>query len=216
MSHSKNIVLTDDHVIVRSGLKILIEKIGPYKVVAEFDNGSEFINAIPFENEPDLLILDLDMPVMSGQELVQWMKENDKTIPTLILTLNDDEELITRLFHLGVRGYLHKNCSSEMMKNAISQIIETGYYHNELLTKAILSPKQAGHSPTTQDLSEKEKEFLRLVCHPDEYTYDMISQIMKVGRRTVDNYREAIFEKYGIKSKTGMVMFAIKTGIVKV
>ena len=214
----KNIILTEDHVIVRNGLKVLIEKLGPYTVTGEYNNGLELTKDYPFSPTPDLIILDLDMPQMDGAAVVKWMYEQKVPTPVLLLTLNDDEEQIIRLFHLGVRGYLHKNCSSETMKKAIEEIIQTGYYHDELFGKAMMahSAPARHEDKTIEQLTERELQFLKLVCHEDEYTYSQIADIMEVGRRTVDNFRESIFEKFGIKSKTGLVLFAIKQGVIQV
>jgi DNA-binding NarL/FixJ family response regulator len=217
MEKEKNIILTEDHVIVRNGLKVLIEKLGPYRISGEYNNGQELVAAYPFSPTPDLIILDLDMPQMDGAAVVKWMHQQKVSIPVLLLTLNDNEEQIVKLFHLGVRGYLHKNCSSDTMKKAISEILHTGYYHDELFSKAMLGWQPATpHSKPEEHLTERELQFLKLVCHEDEYTYNQIADIMEVGRRTVDNFREAIFDKFGIKSKTGLVLFAIKQGIIKI
>ena len=217
MEKEKKIILTEDHVIVRNGLKVLIEKLGPYKISGEYNNGKELVDAYPFSSDPDLIILDLDMPQMDGAAVVKWMHEHKVTTPVLLLTLNDNEEQIVKLFHLGVRGYLHKNCSSDTMKKAISEILHTGYYHDELFSKAMQGwQAPTPHHQPEEHLTDRELQFLKLVCHEDEYTYNQIADIMEVGRRTVDNFRESIFDKFGIKSKTGLVLFAIKQGIIKV
>lgn len=211
---NRNIVLIDDHVIVRNGLKELIEKLGPYSVTAQFDSGNAFLDALPIQPKPDLVIVDLNMPGMSGFELVEKIKnsENEQTI--LILTLDSDEQTIIRLFRNGVRGFLKKNCSAEILKNALDSIIATGYYHNEFLALSLRMDAEQVR-PTERDkiliqLTEREREFLKLVCHEKEYTYDQIADQMKVSSRTVDGYREAIFDKFAIKSKTGLVLFVLK------
>lgn len=211
---NRNIVLIDDHVIVRNGLKELIEKLGPYSVTAQFDSGNAFLDALPIQPKPDLVIVDLNMPGMSGFELVEKIKnsENEQTI--LILTLDSDEQTIIRLFRNGVRGFLKKNCSAEILKKALDSIMATGYYHNEFLALSLRMDAEQVR-PTERDkiliqLTEREREFLKLVCHEKEYTYDQIADQMKVSSRTVDGYREAIFDKFAIKSKTGLVLFVLK------
>lgn len=211
---NRNIVLIDDHVIVRNGLKELIEKLGPYSVTAQFDSGNAFLDALPIQPKPDLVIVDLNMPGMNGFDLVEKIKnsENEQTI--LILTLDSDEQTIIRLFRNGVRGFLKKNCSAEILKNALDSIMATGYYHNEFLALSLRMDAEQVR-PTERDkiliqLTEREREFLKLVCHEKEYTYDQIADQMKVSSRTVDGYREAIFDKFAIKSKTGLVLFVLK------
>lgn len=210
----KNIVLVDDHIIIRNGLKELIEKLGPYHITGEYDNGSDFVKALPLKPEPSLILMDLTMPIMDGDEVIAIMNERKIEIPVLILTLSQDEQKMIRLFRSGIRGYLHKNCTAAIMKEALESIFKTGYYHNELLVKALHAPdekpKISVRTQVFEKLSKREQEFMRLVCHEDEYTYEQIADMMGVVPRTVDSYRESIFDKFSIKSKTGLVLFAIK------
>jgi two-component system invasion response regulator UvrY len=213
----KKLVLVDDHVIIRNGLKELIERLGPYQVVDQFDNGLEFVNAIPFSYEPDLIVMDISMPEMDGDEVMQVLKEKGISLPVLILTLNNDEERLIRLFRRGVRGYLQKNCTAAMMKEALEEIFTRGYYLNEHMQFALGADKAVReHSPNEllDILTPKEREFLRLICNDEEYTYKQISEIMSVSHRTVDGYREALFDKLGLKSKTGLVLFVLRNNLL--
>ncbi|MGN6568826.1 MAG: response regulator [Flavipsychrobacter sp.] len=217
MSNNISIVLVDDHTVVRNGLKSLIERMGNFIVTHQFDNGKRFIEQIPLAEKPDLVIMDLTMPEMDGKETTKWLKENNISYPVLILTLDTSEKTIIDLFKLGVRGYLPKSCTADVLKKAIEDVIDTGYYHNELLTQALTKEDSKPKSLDTNIqtlLTDREREFLQLVCDEHEYTYEQIADLMKVHRRTVDGYREAIFSKFNIKSKTGLVLFAIKYGVI--
>ncbi len=209
----RKIVLIDDHVIIRNGMKELIEKLGPYRISAEFDNGRQLLEAFPMAESPDLIVMDLSMPEMDGDEALVALKENGIGIPVLILTLNEDDARVVRLFRSGARGYLQKSCTSSQLKRALEDIFLTGYFHNEFLAMSLLdlpSHKQDPTSVVLGQLSDREREFLKLVCHEDEYTYDQIAGLMKVQHRTVDGYRESLCDKFGIKSKTGLVLFVLK------
>lgn len=208
----KDIILVDDHVVIRNGLKELIEKLGPYRVSRQYDNGKDFINAFPLQPMPDLVLMDITMPEMDGDEVMEIMNAQGIDIPILILTLNNDENRLVRLFRQGVRGYLQKNCTAAMMKQALEEISGNGYYHNEHMIHALRSKEQkkSEKEQILEKLSPREKEFLKLACHENEYTYKNIGSIMDVHTRTVDGYRESIFEKFGIKSKTGLVLFALR------
>jgi two-component system invasion response regulator UvrY len=214
MENKKNIVLVDDHVIVRNGLKELIGKLGPYKVTAEFNTGNELLAALPFKDQPDLIILDLSMPGISGDLVMKELKARNVQVPVLILTLNRHEDIIVKLFRDGVRGYLQKDCNAATFKSALEEIFRCGYYHNEFLTLSLqnntTSLKKTEHEKVLEQLTLREKEFLKLVCHEKEYTYEQIADLMHVQHRTVDGYREAIFDKFRIKSKTGLVLFVLK------
>ena len=217
MSKEVSIMLVDDHTIVRNGLRSLIEVMGNYKVVAEYDNGLQFINAIPLLPDPDIAIIDLNMPEMNGMETVRWLRKHRPRLKVLILTLDSEEKTIIELFRMGVRGYLAKSCTADVLKKAIEDTIHTGYYHSELLQNALTieAEKTEQVHSIMERITDRELHFIKLICDEHEYTYDQIKDIMNVHRRTVDGYREALFERFNIKSKTGLVMFAIKHGIVK-
>src|SRR4051812_30684445 len=118
MSNEISLVLVDDHIVMRNGLKSLIEVLGNFKVTAQFDNGREFLNALPLEKEPDLVIMDLNMPELSGLETVRLLNKAKSTLKILILTLETDERNIIELFRMGVRGYIPKSCSADVLRNA--------------------------------------------------------------------------------------------------
>ncbi len=215
----KNIILVDDHVIIRNGLKELIEKIGPYHISSQFDDGVSLLEAFPLKPSPDLIIMDVSMPGMNGDRVMELLVEKQMKVPVLILTLNENEELIIRLFRLGVRGYLQKNCTAIILKEALSEIFEKGYYHNEFLTYSLQTNqadvKKSEREIVLEQLSPREKDFLKLVCHEKEYTYEQIADKMTVHPRTVDGYRESVFEKFRIKSKTGLVLFVLKYNLLE-
>jgi two-component system, NarL family, invasion response regulator UvrY len=135
-------------------------------------------------------------------------------IPVLILTLNEDENLIIKLFRSGVRGYLKKNCTASSLKEALEAIFNGGYYHNEFLAYSLKNnaapDRKSEQEKILEQVTQREKEFLKLVCHEKEYTYEQIADQMNVQPRTVDGYRESIFEKFAIKSKTGLVLFILR------
>ena len=210
-------MLVDDHTIVRNGLRSLIEVMGNYKVIAEFDNGLQFINAIPLMPDPDLAIIDLNMPEMNGVETVRWLRKHRPLLKVLILTLDSDEQTIIELFRMGVRGYLSKNCTATVLKKAIEDTIITGYYHSELLQNALaMDAEKVQHEHSILErITDRELLFLKLICDEREYTYEEMTTHMNVHRRTIDGYRTSLFDKFNIKSKTGLVLFAIKHGVIK-
>lgn len=211
MSLPYKIILVDDHEMVRTAFKELIENAGPYKVEYEFSSGKEFLNAYPLE--ADLLILDLSMPQVNGSQVVKRLKELNTEIKILIVTMESSDDWVVQLFKDGIRGYLKKQSPSSELKKAIEDIINFGYYHNDILNQMIhgSGKNTKNHAKSLLErITDKELEFLRLVCHDEEYTYEQMAGIMNVHRRTLDNYRESLFEKFSIKSKSGLVMFAMK------
>lgn len=216
MQHTTNIYLVDDHPIVRNGLKVLIEKLGNYKITAEYDNGEDLINDLPFNNPPDIIIMDLAMPVMDGTETITALNKRGEKYPILVLTLETDEHTIINLFRQGIRGYLSKSSTAQILRQALSDVLTSGFYHNEMLAKALQSPVDFvdERQQVLNHVTPRERDFIKLVCAEHEPTYEQIANAMEVSRRTVDGYRESLFEKFNIKSKTGLVMFAFKYGIV--
>ena len=214
MTDRKSICLVDDHVVVRHGLAELIEKVGPYSVVHQYNHGGEFLDALPLKPQVDVVVLDINMPVVDGKEVMRRLKELRFKTPVLVLTLNEDENAIIHVFRMGARGYLRKNCSARELTTALSDILGRGYYHNEFLALSLHNDesrqKKSEQEKILDQLTQREREFLKLVCDEREYTYDQIADQMKVQHRTVDGYRESIFEKFGIKSKTGLVLFVLK------
>ncbi len=218
MSGRVSIALVDDHTIVRHGLKSLIEVLGNFKVIAQYDNGKDFILNFANVPEPDMVIMDLNMPEMNGKETTRWIHKYKPHLKVLILTLDEDEKTVIELFRMGVRGFLRKSCTGEELRKAINDIKTSGYYHSEISQNAMLSsivPEDARQSPSLSSLSEKELLFVVLVCDQKEFTYDQIASQMKVSIRTIDGYRESVILKLDIRSKTGLVLFAIKHGIVQ-
>lgn len=213
----KKIVLVDDHIIIRNGLHELIEKLGPYEIVGEYNNGREVLDALSKIPVPDLIIMDISMPEMNGDEVVAIMNEREIFVPVLILTLSHDEQKIVSLFRSGICGYLEKNCTAGEMKEALLSIFSTGVFHNEYMAMALRAPdrqKKSKRDIVIEQLNEKEKIFLKLVCHPDEYTYEQMAGIMGVVPRTIDSYREGLFNKFEIKSKAGLVLFAVRHNLI--
>ena len=167
------VVLVEDHIIVRNGLKELIEHMGDYQVTGEYDNGKQLVSNLA-RLDADIIIMDLTMPVMDGPATMRWLKENSTDLPVLILTLDTSDKTIIELYKLGVRGYLPKTCTADVLKTAIDDIIRTGYYHNELLANAIRKEDAQGkhgqHTDITSKFGAREMEFLLLVCDKNELT----------------------------------------------
>lgn len=217
MSKTAKIFMIDDHAVVRKGLKSLIERLGDYSVIKEYDNGKQLMNDMPFAERPDLIIMDLMMPVMDGTATMQALKAQKSDIPVLMLTLETDETKIINLFRLGIRGYIPKSASADILQKAIADVLATGYYHDEMMVKALLTDgndKESEEEQVVAQVTPRERTFLELVCDPEEPTYEQIAAQMEVSRRTVDGYRETLFRKFNVKSKAGLVVFAIKYGIV--
>jgi len=213
----QNIVLVDDHVLLRQGLANLIESFGDYTVLFQSDNGDQFINQLTPETLPHIVLMDINMPGKDGYETSQWLKKNYPAIKILALSMYDNENSVIRMFKAGAKGYILKDCDPAELKNALYALETKGFYYSEMITGKLI------HNINTFDdtenevvkvnkFTEKEITFLKLAC--TEYTYKEIADQMLVSIRSVDGYRDGLFEKLNVKSRVGLVLFAIRNGII--
>ncbi|MFN8325639.1 MAG: response regulator transcription factor [Flavobacteriaceae bacterium] len=211
MELTTKVCLIDDHAIVRQGLKELLMKMNTYEIIYEFNDGDEFLNALPLENKPDIYILDYSMPHKNGIEVLQELEKKDEEYKVLLLTQHFDEQIINSAYHHGARGFLHKNCSAHDLKFAIDNIVTIGYNNiSEILKRIRNYDTKEEISSLNFELSERELEFLSLVCDERELTYEQMADIMKLSVKSVEVYRATLFEKFNIKSKVGLVLFSFK------
>lgn len=220
---SYSIYLVDDHDLIRGGLQSLIEEGGIFKVTEQFGNGQELISKIQsVQAPPDVIVLDLEMPVMNGKETLQQLYSMSPDYKVLILTISGGEDTVLDMVRNGARGFLPKYCSRQELCAALTEIIESGYYRSEHEIKVLYeSVKKSGTAARENRqaaeaiLTARELEFIRLVCDPRELPYKLIADEMNVTLRTVDGYRESVFLKADIKSKAGLVMYALRQGILQ-
>ncbi len=205
------ICIIDDHAIVRQGLKELLNKMGNYKVIREFDNGDDFLVALPLSPAPDIYILDYSMPNKNGIEVLQALEERNEELKVLLLTQHFDEQLINEAYHHGARGFLHKNCTAHDLKFAIDNIVKIGYNNVTEILKRIRNYENNGETKQKEILlSKRELDFLTLVCDERELTYEQMADIMNLSVKSIETYRAALFDRYNIKSKVGLVLFSFK------
>ena len=219
MDRTKNIkvALVDDHILLRSALANLINNFGDCRVTHQSDNGQELIKIIAEETVPDVAILDLNMPVMDGLETAEWLKAHFPSIKVMMLTMYDSELALIRLLQAGVKGFLKKDIHPSELKFAIHSVVESGFYYSNHTTGKLVNLFRRGDDSNLSLekalLSIQECEFLQLVC--TDLTYKGIAIKMGLNPRTVDNLRDALFNKLDVKSRVGLAMFAIRHGIAR-
>lgn len=204
------ICIIDDHSIVRHGLKELLHKMGSYSVINEFDNGDDFLQAIPISPTPNIYILDYSMPNMNGIEILKALEEKEEEFKVLLLTQHLDEQIIDAAYHHGARGFLHKNCTAHDLKFAIDNIINIGYNNVSEILKRVRNYDNSTEKKRNIVLTQRELDFLKLVCDERELTYEQMAEIMNLSIKSIEAYRASLFEKYNIKSKVGLVLFSFK------
>jgi len=219
MFHPATISLVDDHVLLRKGLADLVRNLG-YTVLSEADNGEQFTEEISNTGRvPDIVLLDINMPRKDGYETALWLKNHHPDVKILALSMYDDENAIIRMLKNGARGYILKDSEPAELKAALGALITKGFYYSEMVTGWLIHSINHIDEPESATkniigLNEREIEFLKLAA--SEMTYKEIANQMHLSPRTIDGYRDALFEKLNLKSRVGLVLFAIKNGIVQV
>ncbi len=214
-----SIVLVDDHSLLRMGLASLVESQGN-TVLFEADNGKEFIEKLDASNLPHIVLMDINMPEMDGFETTQWLKENHPEVQVLALSMYDNETSIIRMLKCGAKGYILKDSEPAELKTAIDDIISKGFYYSDLVSGKLMhainhmDDDDGDGLKNLVPLNDRETTFLKYTC--TEMTYKEIADKMFVSPRTIDGYRDALFEKLKLKTRVGLVMYAIKHGIVHV
>lgn len=210
------VVVVDDHQLMARGICDLINSVPGYQVLHVAGNGKELIQYLENDKNdfPDIILLDINMPVMNGFQTMEWMQQNHPEIPVLALTINDDDASVINMLRRGVRGYLLKTTDAEELVEAMETILKRGFYSSEIASTRLLNNivKRNGKALQDMELKERELEFLKFACTDD--TYVQIADKMCLSPKTVDHYREALFEKFNVRSRVGLVLFAIKNKLV--
>lgn len=220
-------MLVDDHHLMRAGLAFTVDRLGGYRVTRQAGNGREMIDQLEKAgttgtSAPDIVIVDLNMPVMDGYATIAWLREHAPAVLTLALTFDATDEAMLKAVHAGARGFVLKSVRPSVLKNALDSLVTTGYYYAEEARAKSASPLMEGPTDPEEEqrrailrnITPREREFLRLVCNEEELTYEQIATRMNLQRRSVEHYRIGLFEKFNIKSKTGLVLFAMRWGLL--
>ncbi len=213
------VIIADDHVLYRAGVKTSLSTKKDIKVIAEADNGMHLLNLIK-NIEVDVILLDIQMPIMDGIATLPEVKKIAPNAKVIMLTMVDDNSMITKLMELGANSYLTKTSDSEVIYEAIKTCYEQEYFFNSLTNKALLSnlkqrnpvtPQQL--SPQEAQLNEKETLILRLMC--EEKSTKEIADIVDLSPRTVEAIRDRLKVKTGSKTTAGLIMYAVKHKIIE-
>lgn len=218
-NHKPGVALVDDHVLLRSGLAGLIRSFGQYDVLFEACGGFDLIRQLQHSRRPDIVLLDINMPEMDGYETAGWLKLHHPEIKVLALSMYDPESSIVRMLENGAKGYILKDSEPGELRLALESVMAKGFYYSGMITRKLVHsislPDDGGRlrqSPLA--LNKRELEFMRLVC--TEWTYKEIADRMYLSPRTIDGYRDALFEKLNVRTRVGLAMYAVRNGIVSI
>lgn len=213
MNSNIKIAIADDHEIVLNGVKEIIVNFGGFEVGIVASNGKELYDQLLEAPElPDIIVMDISMPVWDGYQTLEAVRKKWPEIKILVLSMHRHEMALIKMFRDGANGYMLKNSPPDELQRALLAIHETGLYFSEIASSKLYHRLQ--HSNVMPVLKEKEMQLLKY-CHTD-LTYKEISEIMGITERSVAAYRTSLFEKFGINSRAGLVVCAIKMGLVAV
>jgi DNA-binding NarL/FixJ family response regulator len=213
---SYSVVLVDDHLLIAKAIGSIIEQFRNYDVLYECDNGKTLTERFRNNREiPDIVLLDISMPIMDGFQTAQWLREHHPDVMVMALTMQGDDDALLRMIKSGAKGYLQKNVHPAELEKALDSLVHKGFYYPDWATSRVLANLQSGEElrPAGVHLSEREKEFLQYVC--TELTYKEIGGKMSCSPRTVESYRDVLFEKLGVKTRVALALYAVKIGLHK-
>ena len=211
-----NVAIADDHKIFRKGVILSLKPFHNIKFILEAENGDELIKGVEKE-QPDIVLMDLRMPIKDGIETTKYLNKHFPQIRILILTMFEDERFVGHLMDSGANGYLLKSTDAAEIKQAIMDVMETGFYLNNFVNRVLIKKNYAKQkfNPNLNSqivISEREKEVLSLVCM--EFTASEIAQKMELSPRTVEAIKDRLMERFGVKNSVGLVFFAMKNSLI--
>jgi len=207
--------LVDDHKLLRSALASLISSLGDYDVVFEANNGRELQDILK-RHTPEIILLDFNMPEMNGLETAEWLSATYPDIKILMLTMFDTELMLIKMLQTGVRGFLKKDINPKDLNHALQALHKEGYYYSNYTSNKLAGFFRDSESTPIWDkiLSSPELDLMKLAC--TELTYKEIAMKMGLNPRSIDSLRDGLFEKLDVKSRVGLVMYAIRHGLVTI
>ncbi len=218
MPEIAHVLIADDHTLVREGLRLLLDRQPDFRVVAEAENGRDAVR-FALEARPDLLLLDISMPVMDGIQALREIRRRLPTVRALMLTMHEDRDLFFRSLQAGAAGYLLKGASSQELLEALRVVMRGEVYLSPrmttLLVQHLLNQGQLPHpdEPAPQDvLSPRELEVLQRLA--EGQTNAEIAAALVISPSTVQTHRARILEKLGLSSRADLVKYALRHGLI--
>lgn len=208
----KTIVIVDDHILIAKALEGIIGNFNDFEVIYVCENGKDLIQKFEEGNAlPDIILLDISMPVMDGFETASWLTKNHPDIKVMALSMQGDDNSVIKMIKSGAKGYLLKNTHPKDLETALTRLNSDGFFYPEWASKIIFTNlNKEGDSEITIKISDREKEFLKYTV--TELSYKEIADRMCCSPRTVESYRDQLCEKLDLKTRVGLAVFAIKNG----
>ncbi len=204
------VAIVDDHKILRDGLRLMIDNMDNVEIVIEASNGKEFIDRLQLV-QPDLVIIDINMPVMGGEEAVSIVKSQYPDMKVLVLSMNNEEQYYKTMNNLGVDGFIVKESDYNELRHAIQVVIDGGKYFSQVLLLRMVNNRD---NSLNINLTNRELDVLRYLCKG--LSANEIAAKLFISPRTVEKHRSDLLLRTGTPNSISLVLFAVKNGIVKI
>jgi DNA-binding NarL/FixJ family response regulator len=209
MKHT--IAIVDDHVLIAQALKGIISGFDNFEVIFECENGKELVQKLKdTPTLPEIVLLDISMPEMNGYETALWLSTNHPEVKIMVLSMQNEDQNVIKMVKNGAKSYLLKNSHPKNLEEALNKLMTDGYFYPEWVSKIIFSSINNTNNNALSKLTEREKEFLKYTI--TEKSYKEIAELMFCSPRTIESYRDSLFEKLGLKSRVGLAVYALKNG----
>lgn len=207
-----SVVIVDDHTLLSQAIQGVVNSFDTFNVLYLCKNGQELIDKFSesSKNIPDIVLMDINMPILNGFDTTEWIAKNHPQVHVIALSVEDDEITILKMLRLGAKGYLLKDTEKSILQHALLEVMETGFYHSKSVSKLLVKSLSGKSKPKTF-FKDNELTFMKLAC--TEMTYKEIAEKMFLSPKTIDGYRDSLFEKLEIKNRVGLVIYAIKNKI---
>ena len=217
MSHPVRVLLADDHAVLRSGLRLLLTNQNEYEVVGEASSGTETLD-LAEKLQPDLILLDLSMPVLGGLDALPMLHKLVPSARILILTMHDDPQYLRQALKHGASGYVLKKAADAELLSAMRSVLRGEVYVHPSMTRILLEDmlpesQSADKNDAWVSLSEREQEVLKMVALG--HTSAEIATQLSLSAKTVETYRARGMEKLGLRTRAALVKYALQEGLIK-
>ena len=207
-----SIVIVDDHLLIAKALRAIIANFENFEVLYECENGKDLQEKFKLNKIPNIVLLDISMPIMDGFETAKWLKENHPETLIMALSMQDDEKSVIKMVKNGATGYLLKNTHPADLEKALLAIVKNGFYYPDWAASKVFASLNERNNYNEIKITTRESEFLKYVS--TEMSYKEISEKMFCSPRTVESYRDNLCEKLELKTRVGLAVYAIKNGYV--